>query len=225
MALNKSNINKLNEFLTFLEKASNYLTDNDLSSWFCLDPRKARPQYIKEFNARSLPNFIAKAVGDIPASEVEQYLADCRIGEIKEGIFKAFTETNIQFVAFCDQVTTSSNITLSQCMKFQLYQSISTKAFHSATNRVLKQTKECMKSKLGTLAFRTKLKAICSNDDELMNKILELFKKNQHQNQESHVNSDDTSKNSDASVVGEKRDHAAMQANKSTKSRKKYTRP
>ena len=95
MALNKSNINKLNEFLTFLEKASNYLTDNDLSSWFCLDPRKARPQYIKEFNARSLPNFIAKAVGDVPASEVEQYLADCRIGEIKEGIFKAFTETNI----------------------------------------------------------------------------------------------------------------------------------
>ena len=58
-----------------------------------------------------------------------------------------------------------------------------------------------------------------------MNKILELFKKNQHQNQESHVNSDDTSKNSEASVVGEKRDHAAMQANKSTKSRKKYTRP
>ena len=73
MALNKSNINKLNEFLAFLEKASNYLTDNDLSSWFCLDPRKARPQYIKEFNARSLPNFIAKAVGDVPASEVEQH--------------------------------------------------------------------------------------------------------------------------------------------------------
>ena len=87
---------------------------------------------------------------------------------------KAFTDIvansllQSKFVAFCDQVTTSSNITLSQCMKFQLYQSISTKAFHSATNRVLKQTKECMKSKLGTLAFRTKLKAICSNNDELI---------------------------------------------------------
>ena len=111
---------------------------------------------------------------------------------------------------------------------------ISTKAFHSATNRVLKQTKECMKTKLGNMAFRTKLKAICCNDEEMMKKIFDLF--NKHYNSEqsnersenlpNHNVAASNSRDSSVSTAEDKNNcETSNDVKKSSKTRKKYKKP